>query len=74
MPRELTLDPAEDTTWSFDIEQGQAACRTLVAAYANNPEDVDWSDVQQALDHALNAFGLPQDYPEQVYRKDDEEA
>ncbi|SER27220.1 hypothetical protein SAMN05216548_11451 [Faunimonas pinastri] len=45
----------------------QVACRTLVNTYCNDPEDVDWSDVQTALQAALRAFGLPSDYPDQAH-------
>lgn len=43
------------------------ACRILIRAYAHNPQQVDWSDVQAALDQALEGFGLPADYPEIVH-------
>lgn len=44
-------------------EAAAEACRTLVEAYANNPEDMDWTDVQWALRFALEALGLPEDFP-----------
>lgn len=51
-----------------DVESARLACRTLVEAYASNPEDVDWDDVQASLAHALKALGLPQDYPEKTWQ------
>jgi len=51
-----------------DREAARRACKILVEAYASNPEDVDWSDVQASLAEALNAFGLPEDYPEKVWQ------
>lgn len=46
------------------------ACRLLITAYAKNPEHVDWSDVQTALDMALKAFDLPSDYPQIAFEAD----
>ena len=48
-------------------ERAADACRLLIEAYMHNPEQVDWSDIQIALDAALEAFGLPEDYPERVF-------
>lgn len=45
-------------------EAAAEACRTLVEAYANNPVDVDWTDVQWALRFALEALDLPEDFHE----------
>lgn len=45
------------------------ACRILVEAYANDPEDVDWYDIQLALEQALDALGLPRGWPEQEYER-----
>jgi hypothetical protein len=50
------------------------ACRILIAAYCNDPQDVDWSDVQGALECSLKAFGLPADYPERIHERDRAEA
>ncbi|MFT4159791.1 hypothetical protein [Shinella sp.] len=49
------------------------ACRLLIEAYMHNPEQVDWSDIQIALDAALEAFGLPEDYPEKAFAAQREE-
>jgi hypothetical protein len=40
------------------------ACRLLILAYKDGHEHVDWSDVQQALDKALQAFDLPPEFVE----------
>lgn len=48
-------------------ERAADACRLLIEAYMHNPEQVDWSDIQIALDAALEAFGLPEDYPEKHF-------
>jgi hypothetical protein len=48
----------------FDTDLGADACRHLIKAYAKDPQDVDWSDIQVALAYALDAFGLPANYPE----------
>ena len=48
-------------------ERAADACRLLIEAYMHNPEQVDWSDIQIALDAALEAFGLPEDYPEKAF-------
>lgn len=48
-------------------ERAADACRLLIEAYMHNPEQVDWSDIQFALDAALEAFGLPEDYPEKAF-------
>lgn len=48
-------------------ERAADACRLLIEAYMYNPEQVDWSDIQIALDAALEAFGLPEDYPERAF-------
>lgn len=48
-------------------ERAADACRLLIEAYMYNPEQVDWSDIQIALDAALEAFGLPEDYPEKAF-------
>lgn len=55
-----------------DASAAELACRTLVEAYEKNPSDVDWSDVQDALSHALTALGLPQDHLEKFSASDDE--
>lgn len=49
-----------------DQDEAADACRILIRAYLRDPEHVDWSDVQGALAHALLAFNLPEDYPEQI--------
>ncbi|WLS01423.1 hypothetical protein [Shinella sumterensis] len=36
------------------------ACCKLISAYLANHEDVEWSDVQEALSIALKAFDLPE--------------
>lgn len=43
------------------------ACRMLINAYAKNPEQVDWSDIQMALGMALQAFDLPGDFPTMAF-------
>lgn len=48
-------------------ERAADACRLLIEAYIHNPEQVDWSDIQIALDAALEAFGLPEEYPEKAF-------
>lgn len=48
-------------------ERAADACRLLIEAYMHNPEQVDWSDIQIALDAALEAFGLPEDSPERAF-------
>ncbi|WP_430442281.1 hypothetical protein [Shinella sp.] len=48
-------------------ERAADACRLLIEAYMHNPEQVDWSDIQIALDAALEAFCLPEDYPERAF-------
>jgi hypothetical protein len=52
---------------------GWRACAALILAYCNNPEDVDWSDIQGALEEALKAFDMPPDFPELIYRMKQEE-
>lgn len=47
-------------------EMAAQACFILIAAYCNDPEDVDWSDIQAALNCALVAYGLQSDFPERV--------
>lgn len=51
----------------FDIKKGRWACSMLIEAYCRGPEEVDWSDIQDALMEALGAFGLPENYPETEY-------
>jgi hypothetical protein len=60
---------------SFSGNHGWHACAALILAYCNNPEHVDWSDVQSALEEALKAFKLPHNFPERVYelKKEDGE-
>ncbi|WGF90999.1 hypothetical protein [Marinivivus vitaminiproducens] len=58
-------DPIDPLARTPDPEQATAACRALILAYCKEPEEVDWSDVQEALDLALRAFGLPLTYPEE---------
>jgi hypothetical protein len=41
--------------------------RNLIAAYAANPQQVEWEDVQTSLSHALTAFGLPESFPDTVH-------
>lgn len=52
--------------WAAMASRNKArkACALLVDAYCQDPEDVDWSDVQAALSVALQALGLPPDFPE----------
>jgi hypothetical protein len=59
----------------FSGIHGWRACAALILAYCNNPEHVDWSDVQSALEEALKAFELPTDFPERMHeiKKEDEE-
>lgn len=40
------------------------ACRKLILAYVDNPEQVRWEDVQDALAVAIEAFGLPVNFIE----------
>lgn len=47
-----------------DPAKAADACRILIRAYLAEPEHVDWSDVQDALAKALQAFALPPDYVE----------
>jgi len=47
-----------------DPEKAATACRRLIRAYLPDPSGVDWSDVQDALDAALAAFQLPEDFVE----------
>lgn len=65
--RVLTLDPTADLATLVDHEAAASACRTLILAYANDPTDVDWSDIQRALEQALTAFAVPDDYAMRVY-------
>jgi len=48
----------------FSGIHGWRACAALILAYCNNPQDVDWSDIQGALEEALKAFDMPPDFPE----------
>ena len=69
----------EPTTYEAMLKQGWATvkdetalkecARTLIASYARDPSDVDWEDVQQALGWALQAFGLPENFPETVHAR-----
>ncbi|MAN77407.1 MAG: hypothetical protein CML24_09495 [Rhizobiales bacterium] len=56
--------PAARLNQELRSDLSAEACRLLITAYAENPEQVDWSDVQAALDMALKAFDLPADYPQ----------
>lgn len=49
-----------------DCAMAAEACRLLIHAYGQNHEHVDWSDVQAALDKALEAFDLPADFPQRM--------
>ncbi len=40
------------------------ACRKLIFAYVENPEQVRWEDIQDALAVAIEAFGLPANFIE----------
>lgn len=40
------------------------ACRVLILAYRRNGDHVEWSDIDEAMPHALRAFGLPADHLE----------
>jgi TRAP-type C4-dicarboxylate transport system substrate-binding protein len=47
-----------------DPAKAAQACRTLIRAYGVDPSHVDWSDVQDALQQALDAFRLPETFIE----------
>lgn len=50
----------------FDADLGRAACQALVDAYRNsNDGTVNWSDIDDAMNMALNALGLPVSYIEE---------
>lgn len=40
------------------------ACRKLILAYVDNPEQIRWEDVQDALAVAIEAFDLPVNFIE----------
>lgn len=63
-----TLTPDEKAILHANPDPRLAAeaSRLLIEAYLDDPEDVDWDDIQRALDVALRAFSLPEDFPEQV--------
>ncbi|CAN7742083.1 hypothetical protein [Neorhizobium sp. LjRoot104] len=42
-----------------DPTKAAECCCQLIQAYLSDPEHVDWSDVQTAVDTALEAFDLP---------------
>lgn len=63
-----TLDLKLDLATLTNPEAAAEAARILIRAYAQDPQDVDWNDVQQALERALEAFGLPETYPEDVFQ------
>ncbi|NKN02284.1 hypothetical protein [Rhizobium leguminosarum] len=46
------------------------ACCKLISAYLAGHEAVDWSDVQDALNAALKAFDLPENYIEDMAARD----
>src|SRR3546814_4393887 len=43
-----------------DPSKAAQACRLLIRAYLDGPDGVEWSDVQDALTVALQAFHLPE--------------
>ena len=54
------LDSAPEPTLAAE------SCCQLINAYLKDPEQVDWEDVQQALDTALKALNLPPIYIEEA--------
>jgi hypothetical protein len=71
-PRVLRVDevPTDTRRYAhFDAARGREACIRLIESYVADPEDVDWEDVQNALEEALRAFGLPPDYPEEEHAR-----
>ncbi|TIP26211.1 MAG: hypothetical protein E5X67_21345 [Mesorhizobium sp.] len=61
----MTSDPLDATP---NPTKAARCCRKLIRAYLENPEYVEWEDVQQALYDALDAFGLAPDYIEMERR------
>lgn len=54
-----TLQGVVDTlAHTPDLCLAAASCRTLIRAYHDSPEHVDWSDVDMAFVLALEAFGI----------------
>src|SRR3546814_14035166 len=47
-----------------DPSKAAQACRLLIRAYLDGPDGVEWSDVQDALTVALQAFTLPETFVE----------
>lgn len=57
------LDSVPDPTLAAE------SCCQLINAYLNDPEHVDWDDVQKALDTALKAFDLPPTHFEEASQR-----
>lgn len=57
------LDDTPDPTLAAE------SCCQLISAYLNDPDHVDWEDVQEALATALRAFNLPTSYIEEASQR-----
>jgi hypothetical protein len=57
----------EEAAYAENEDAAVEACRTLIIACCKSPKSADWSSVQRALEQALEAFDLPDDFPQQVF-------